>query len=342
MFRPARLFLGIVTLVAACVPATEERAPRGAAGVVVEPSAATRGEPIVTSDGWTVRFEKFAYMAAQRAGNSPSSTAVQRADSKDDPPAGNSPSGKESSLSVMGSTEPQVWGASRGEMYIPALAPGVVGVDLQLNGVYLYPGSSPYFDESEEASTVGPSGISQEVNVKPSDVKRGPDVEPATVQRFLELPDNHRPDPNANEYSFYFGPAVVFALRAEKTGRIYSMELALDTRTTFDDATISGGLVEVRANAVAFANWEAHAERLLDESSTGDLRFSDIAAADDNGDRDGRVTAAELRAVKMDEASCDEDDLEEGSFDSETDEPPCPTLVDRLATRARRILVPKP
>jgi hypothetical protein len=298
--RYYRFLMGVVvTPLAACVPATEELAPRGAAGVVVEPSAATRGEPIVTSDGWTVRFEKFAFMAIQRADTGSSSYSQ--------------------------SSEPQVWGASRGEAYIPALPVSVYDVDLQLNGLYL--ASSRFPDD---------------MILKPSDVKTSPDVEPAIVQRFLELPDNNRPNPYPNEYSVDFGPSVVFALRAEKAGRTYSMELALETRDVFDTTIRAGSRVEVHANALAFAGWEAHAERLLDESSTGELRFSDIAAADDNGDRDGHVTAAELREVKMvDAASCAQAELDGSTLDSNTYEPPCATLVDRLATRARRILVQK-
>jgi hypothetical protein len=46
--------------VTACVPASEPAPPAGAFGFVTEPSAASRGEPFVTRDGWTVRIEKVA------------------------------------------------------------------------------------------------------------------------------------------------------------------------------------------------------------------------------------------------------------------------------------------
>ena len=52
---------------AACVPTTEDKAPRGAAGVVVEPGAAARGEPFVTGGGWTVRFERLGLLAMMTA-----------------------------------------------------------------------------------------------------------------------------------------------------------------------------------------------------------------------------------------------------------------------------------
>jgi hypothetical protein len=52
------MVLGVATLACvACVPASEPLPPAGAFGFVTEPSPATRGEPFVTSDGWTVRVE---------------------------------------------------------------------------------------------------------------------------------------------------------------------------------------------------------------------------------------------------------------------------------------------
>jgi hypothetical protein len=47
-----------------CVPDAEETAPRGALGAVFSPSAATRGEPFVTEDGFTLTIERsVAYVA---------------------------------------------------------------------------------------------------------------------------------------------------------------------------------------------------------------------------------------------------------------------------------------
>lgn len=42
----------------ACVPATDDLSPSGAAGFVLEPSPATRGEPFTTADGYRVTFER--------------------------------------------------------------------------------------------------------------------------------------------------------------------------------------------------------------------------------------------------------------------------------------------
>jgi hypothetical protein len=54
------LLLGLV----ACVPATEEKHARGAAGFVTEPSPAARGEPFQTTDGWSVRVERIAFLVS--------------------------------------------------------------------------------------------------------------------------------------------------------------------------------------------------------------------------------------------------------------------------------------
>ncbi len=46
-----------IALLAACVPPTGETDPKGAAGIRTEPTPATRGEPFVTDDGWTVTID---------------------------------------------------------------------------------------------------------------------------------------------------------------------------------------------------------------------------------------------------------------------------------------------
>lgn len=58
------LSLGLAgALGAACVPASETDAPKGAAGFASDPSPATRGEPFSTNDGWTISFTRVAVMA---------------------------------------------------------------------------------------------------------------------------------------------------------------------------------------------------------------------------------------------------------------------------------------
>jgi len=52
--KRALLFIAL----ACCVPASEKAPPAGAAGFDTAPSPATRGEPYVTNDGWTVTIDK--------------------------------------------------------------------------------------------------------------------------------------------------------------------------------------------------------------------------------------------------------------------------------------------
>lgn len=66
-----------------CVPPTEELAPAGAAGFVTEPSPASRGEPIVTEDGWLLRFEELAIQAAVSASSADDGSSTTYATSLD-------------------------------------------------------------------------------------------------------------------------------------------------------------------------------------------------------------------------------------------------------------------
>jgi hypothetical protein len=48
----------VLTVTGACVPASEEHPPAGAAGFETAPSAQTQGETFTTADGWDVTIEK--------------------------------------------------------------------------------------------------------------------------------------------------------------------------------------------------------------------------------------------------------------------------------------------
>ena len=52
--------VSVLLLAIACVPSTVETNPAGGIEVRVHPSAASRGEPFTTSDGWTVTVERLA------------------------------------------------------------------------------------------------------------------------------------------------------------------------------------------------------------------------------------------------------------------------------------------
>jgi hypothetical protein len=108
----------ILVFAAACVPATDEREPRGAAGFLTDPSPASRQEPFTTSDGWTVRIETLAmnatvYAYAQSAGG------------------GYSGGGGEGYLFD---------GAAATQIFVPALPVGRYNVNAQFSYGYVYDG----------------------------------------------------------------------------------------------------------------------------------------------------------------------------------------------------------
>jgi hypothetical protein len=110
------LLLGAVS----CVPATEDPPPKGAAGVLTEPSPGSRGEPFVTMDGWTVRVEAFAlnvnvYAYAQE-------------------------NERGGSYSGGGGEGYLVNGAAKAEVFVPALLPGPYNVNASLATPTAYEG----------------------------------------------------------------------------------------------------------------------------------------------------------------------------------------------------------
>lgn len=112
-----------IALLAACVPSTESRTAAGAAGVVTEPSAASRGEPFVTADGWTLVIDSLILQAE---------VAVV------------SQNGQQSAY---GSTTSYLWDARRRvELFTPALELGSWLVRVAPRSRYL---TSNGFDEIE-------------------------------------------------------------------------------------------------------------------------------------------------------------------------------------------------
>jgi hypothetical protein len=117
-----RVGLSILAMAVAlsCVPAAAVRDPRGAAGAIVEPSAASRGEPFETSDGWTVRIEAIALHAALTT----SPEAVDAGEGE-----GRPPEGKELDGGAF------VWdGARSAELVVPGLQVGSFALKIALRG----------------------------------------------------------------------------------------------------------------------------------------------------------------------------------------------------------------
>ncbi len=111
-----------------CVPASEKAPPAGAIGVVTEPSAAARGDPFTTADGWTVRIEGFALQLLLNA----SSTT-------------NDATG----FGGYGSSEAHRFDASKStEIFAPGVRAGAATATIKLNGRYVRDGDDGYDDRS--------------------------------------------------------------------------------------------------------------------------------------------------------------------------------------------------
>jgi hypothetical protein len=134
-----RLFVvaALVALAASCVPASEEAPPAGAFGFVTEPSPASRHEPFVTSDGWTVRVE----MLVLQVGVSANST------------------GGGNSRGSYGSSELYRFDTSkRVEMFARAIPAGPAAASINLNPSYIGAGTDDYDDR------VGSDDVPREVS----------------------------------------------------------------------------------------------------------------------------------------------------------------------------------
>jgi hypothetical protein len=165
-------------------------------------------------------------------------------------------------------------------------------------------------------------------------------VAPDVIERFKRPADDPSPTADNDEFSLEVGPAVVFEVRAEKGGRVVMVSLALGSLVSF---VRSRSFVDVRANDVVFANAEVRAERLFQAATNGELRFQEFADADAAGDGDGRLSPAEAKAAgPADVDACYTAEESEGSDEGPTEadgESPCASLLDRIASRAGRVLI---
>jgi hypothetical protein len=250
--------------VAACVPASDERQPKGGVGFLSVPSAATRGEPFVTSDGWTVRIESIVLEAAFTA----------------DYTGGYHGAHGEESRWRFQASQP-VEGVIRGLE--------TAEVDSEMN---LLPNVS--WNDTDE----------QDCKTHPYVDPCGHDliVDPTLKARLQETADGERPE-GCGEHdgssrcsvisSEYSHQPAGFYLKASATkdGRSVSLDLALSLTTK---NIFMQNKVIVRANEFAIANVALEGERLF-RNPAGVLVFEDLARADANGD--GNVTAFELKAV---------------------------------------------
>lgn len=259
--------------IASCVPSGEETDPRGALGVVTVPSPASRGEPFVTTDGWTVRVE---VLIAQ----------VSIVGSANDPAASDALDQQVRETSHQG---PYLFRASRPETFS---APGLpVG-----------PGTVRFPFGRLELGTRS-TNEPHETEIR--------DVEPMHSARFLQPPDSLDPA-FASPGSPAFGPSILLVARAAKGGQVVTIDLTFNGAfRPYDDITLEvrkNALNLARLTTAAenlFSGPTGYVIRCERDDAgalkpriptlsyaTGPL-FGDFAGADMDGD--GKLSAAELR-----------------------------------------------
>jgi hypothetical protein len=126
-----RAIIAAALACASCVPASEALPPAGAFGFHTEPSPASRGEPFVTSDGWTIRIEKIAVQVNVSVSSE------------------NNSSGR-----YYGGSSTFLFDATQVvDVYARAVAVGPATGNVNLTGSYLGDGRRPEDDEDEDERT---------------------------------------------------------------------------------------------------------------------------------------------------------------------------------------------
>lgn len=160
-----------------------------------------------------------------------------------------------------GSSEPYVFDAQKpARIFTRALPVGPARVSTALYGRYLDYGDNDYVDRVERIN-----------------------VDDETNARFNRLPDEGQETP------YTPGPSVLLTVRAERGGRVVTLDMALNVATTVRRDLAFGDSVEVREDQLASVPLPIHAESFFPA-------FDEIAACDADGD--GRVAATELEAQK--------------------------------------------
>ncbi|MBS2011807.1 MAG: hypothetical protein JST00_02740 [Deltaproteobacteria bacterium] len=196
-------------------------------------------------------------------------------------------------------------------LYAPEIAVGSVRIGLALRGNYVFVGRQT---QSDRRRIVG--------------------VSPEDVDRSNEAPEQGFDDPYVGaggQSSFGEGPSILLRLRAERGGKVVTMDLRLAV-SSFVDAARSGAIVDVIEDDIVTRPAEIRIEELLRDGN-GRIAFSELAAADKDGD--GRVTMPELRATTT-TCKCPI------TAPAHNDVPFAkPDLVDLLELNAAKTLVPR-
>jgi hypothetical protein len=242
---PSRVLLsGLVVALTTCVPAGTDENPHGGAGIVVRPSPASRGQPVATTDGWTIFVDRLAVLASVSLQDASGGYTSQQA------------------LYMFSAASDQ-------ELVIRALPAGPVRIGLGLTG---------FENEEMEASLADPPamhGVDPDVVAR---FERTPDtVDPdATGRGYREIDGGYESSSTAG---LGFGPVVVIAAHAEKAGRIVTFDVSLGQPETGGKRADA---LTVRSNTLTTLDVPLDVEALF-TNEAGAIVFDDIAAADVDG-----------------------------------------------------------
>jgi hypothetical protein len=235
--------LVLVLALATCVPAGTDESPHGAAGIMIRPSPASRGQPLATADGWTIWVDRL---------------AVQVLISAHDVSSSYTGGGALYAFSA----------ASDQQFVIRALPVGQVLVGVSLTGLEN--------DETEAILADPPAahGIGPDIAAR---FQEQPDsVDPDGMP--LGLRDLDAGFESSSFGGLSFGPTIVIAVHAEKGERIVTFDLSLGE----PDRDERRRPLSIQPNAVANIDVPLDVEALF-TNEAGVVVFDDIAAADIDG-----------------------------------------------------------
>ena len=250
-----RSFLRVALLVvaaSACVPSTVDRTePRGAAGARFVPTSIARGTAFVTSDGWTITFERLALVALV-------STLTR---------------------DNIGSGRFLIWDGAHGtETYVPSMPVGAIAIKVDPEGLvrdptYADSGGDPDIQKALAASTLA-------TDVQAT-ILAAPDNALATHAGYGTY------EPVQQGPAVIFAAVATKGARTVRVALALASAYQVGSSSSNDFTGVQ--TLDVQANDVHFATYEVHPERIF--AATADeaaLLFEPIAGAD--RDLDGIVT----------------------------------------------------
>lgn len=252
--------LAVLSSSSSCVPSTADADPRGAIALQLRPSPAALGEPIMTSDGWTVHVDAFVLQAFANASG--------------ETPDGADSFGKPAQTDVL-------FPASRPtELVTYAIPAGPASVQIGFSIHGLRPSL-----HGVQAIRQNNQGVAPELAERFN--------QPPDIAFDYEFPDGTHLSDEPDAVSNIGGPAFLLIAHAEKAGRTIKLDVSM--QDAFPSDPIYGTVV---ANALTNVYATIAVENLFrdEDDKSAPLLFEDFAAADTN--HDGVLSPKELQVAR--------------------------------------------